>query len=145
MAWFPANELGKVLPGIEIERRLGYPLNYSSAMGALAGITLPLLLAATAAARTIAAQALAAAAIPVVGLALYLSTSGTGAGVAVVAMVAFLLLAPDRLPKLLTLADISRANSETAMYAATRLRHVPASLWTPTIPATTALAARLLR
>ena len=90
MAWFPANELGKVLPGIEIERRLGYPLNYSSAMGALAGMTLPLLLAATAAARTIAAQALAAAAIPVVGLALYLSTSGTGAGVAVVAMVAFL-------------------------------------------------------
>ncbi len=29
MAWFPPNELGKVLPGIEIERRLAYPLNYS--------------------------------------------------------------------------------------------------------------------
>ena len=64
MAWFPANELGKVLPGIEIERRLAYPLNYSSAIGALAGMTLPLLLAATASARTVAVRALAAAAIP---------------------------------------------------------------------------------
>jgi hypothetical protein len=104
MAWFPPNELGRFLPGIEIERRLAYPLNYSSAMGALAGMTLPLLVAATASARTVAAQALAAAAFPVVGLALYLSTSGTGAAVAVVAMLAFLALAPDRLPKLLTLA-----------------------------------------
>jgi hypothetical protein len=104
MAWFPPNELGKVLPGIEIERRLAYPLNYSSAMGVLAGMTLPLLLAATASARTIAAQALAAAAIPIAGLTLYLSTSGTGAAVAGVAMLAFLALSPDRLPKLLTLA-----------------------------------------
>jgi len=104
MAWFPVNELGKVLPGIEIERRLSYPLGYSSAIGALAGMTLPLLLAAAASARTIAAQALAAAAIPLAGLALYLATSGTGAIVAVVAMLAFLAIAPDRLPKLLTLA-----------------------------------------
>ncbi|HEX5375227.1 MAG TPA: O-antigen ligase family protein [Solirubrobacterales bacterium] len=104
MAWFPVNELGKVLPGIEIERRLSYPLGYSSAIGALAGMTLPLLLAATASARTIAAQALAAAAIPLAGLALYLATSGTGAIVAVAAMLAFLALAPDRVPKLLTLA-----------------------------------------
>ena len=104
MAWFPANELGKVLPGIEIERRLAYPLNYSSAVGALAGMTLPLLLAASASARTIAAQALAAAAIPITGFALYLATSGTGVAVAAVAMLAFLVLAPNRLPKLLTLA-----------------------------------------
>jgi O-antigen ligase len=104
MAWFPANELGKVLPGIEIERRLAYPLNYSSAMGALAGMTVPLLLAATASARTLAAQALAAAAIPLAGLTLYLATSGTGAAVAIVAVAAFLALSPDRLPKLITLA-----------------------------------------
>jgi O-Antigen ligase len=104
MAWFPPDELGKVLPGIEIERRLAYPLGYSSAIGALAGMTVPLLLAATAWARTIAVQALAAAAIPLAGLALYLSTSGTGASVALVAMLAFLALSPDRLPKLLTLA-----------------------------------------
>lgn len=104
MSWFPPNELGAVLPGIEIERRLAFPLGYSSAVGALAGMTLPLLLAATASARTIAAQALAAAALPIAGLALYLSVSSTGVGVAAVALLAFLLLSPDRLPKLLTLA-----------------------------------------
>ncbi len=104
MAWFPANEIGRVLPGIEIERRLAYPLGYSSAVGALAGMALPLLLAATASARTIAGRALAAAAIPIAGLALYLATSGTGAAVAAVAMLVFLALSPDRLPKLLTLA-----------------------------------------
>ncbi|HWW67719.1 MAG TPA: O-antigen ligase family protein [Solirubrobacterales bacterium] len=104
MAWFPRNELGAFLPGIQIERRLSYPLNYSGGMGALAGIALPLLLAATASARNLAAQALAAAAIPLAGLALYLSTSGTGAAVAASALAAFLALAPDRLPKLATLA-----------------------------------------
>ncbi len=103
MTWFPSDELGKVLPGIEIERRLAYPLGYSSAIGALAGMTLPLLLAATGSARTIAGRALAAAALPIAGLTLYLATSGTGAAVATVAMLAFLALSPDRLPKLLTL------------------------------------------
>lgn len=104
MAWFPANELGGVLPGIEIERRLAYPLGYSSAVGAMAGMALPLLLAATASARTVAVQALAAAALPIAGLTLYLSTSSTGAGVSIVALAVFLALSPDRLPKLLTLA-----------------------------------------
>lgn len=104
MAWFPPNELGKILPGIEIERRLGYPLGYSSAMGALAGMTLPLLLAATSWPRKLAVQALAAAAIPIAGLTLYLATSGTGAAVAGTALLAFFVLSPDRLPKLLTLA-----------------------------------------
>jgi O-antigen ligase/polysaccharide polymerase Wzy-like membrane protein len=104
MAWFPPNELGRVLPGIEIERRLGYPLGYSSAIGALAGMTLPLLLAATAWPRRLAVQALSAAAIPIVGLTLYLATSGTGAAVAAAATLAFFALSPDRIPKLLTLA-----------------------------------------
>jgi hypothetical protein len=115
MSWFPTNELGAVLPGIEIERRLAYPLGYSSAVGALAGMALPLLLAATASARTIAAQALAGAALPIAGLALYLSTSSTGIGVAAVALLAFLLLSPDRLPKLLTLA---MGTAGTALLAA---------------------------
>jgi len=103
-AWFPAYELGKVLPGIEIERRLGYPLGYSSGVGAMAGMTLPLLLAATAWPKTLATQALSAAAIPIAGLTLYMATSGTGAAVAGTAVLAFLILSPDRVPKLLTLA-----------------------------------------
>jgi len=102
-AWFPANEIGAVLPGIEIERRLAYPLNYSSAVGALAAIALPLVLGATAWGRTIAGQALAAAAIPIVGLALYLATSGTGAAAAIVGLLLFVALVSDRLPKLATM------------------------------------------
>jgi hypothetical protein len=102
--WFPPNELGRVLPGIEIERRLVYPLNYSSATGSFAALALPLLLAATSSARTLAAQSVAAAAFPVAGLAFLLSSSGTATLVVVVCLVVFLLLAPDRLPKLATLA-----------------------------------------
>ena len=47
---FPDRITGRFLPGIEIERRLAYPLNYSSGLGSLAAIALPLLLAATASA-----------------------------------------------------------------------------------------------
>src|SRR5262249_10743983 len=102
--WFPNNELGRVLPGIQIQRRLAYPLNYSSALGSFAAMALPLLLAATSSARTYAGQLLAAAALPIAGLAFYLSSSGTATLVVVAGLVAFFVLAPDRLPKLATLA-----------------------------------------
>jgi O-Antigen ligase len=102
--WFPPNDLGRVLPGIEIERRLAYPLNYSSAQGSFAAMALPLLLAASSAARTYAGQLLAAAALPIAGLAFYLSSSGTATLVVVAGLAAFFLIAPDRLPKVATLA-----------------------------------------
>jgi O-Antigen ligase len=102
--WFPRNELGTVLPGIEIERRLAYPLNYSSALGSFAAMALPLLLAASSSARTLAGQLVAAAAIPIAGLAFYLASSGTATLVVVAGVAVFVLLAPDRIPKLATLA-----------------------------------------
>jgi hypothetical protein len=102
--WFPHNELGTVLPGIEIERRLAYPLNYSSALGSFAAMGLPLLLAASSSARTLAGQLLAAAAIPIAGLAFYLASSGTATLVVVAGLGVFMLIAPDRIPKLATLA-----------------------------------------
>jgi O-antigen ligase len=100
---FPERVTGDYLPGIEIERRLGYPLNYSSGLGALAAIAVPLLLAATSTARTIPAQCLAAAAMPLAALALWLTTSSLSLPAAAIGLVAFLVLAPDRLPKLGTL------------------------------------------
>jgi hypothetical protein len=102
--WFPPNEVGRVIVGIQIERRLAYPLNYSSALGAFVAMGLPALIAASSSARTIAGQMLAAAALPVVGLAYYLTSSGTATIVVVAGLVAFFLLAPDRLPKVVTLA-----------------------------------------
>ena len=71
--WFPDRVTGEYLPGIEIERRLAYPLNYSTGLAALSAMGLPLLLAATATARTVPAQALAAGALPLVALALWLT------------------------------------------------------------------------
>jgi O-Antigen ligase len=102
-SWFPERVTGEYLPGIEIESRLAYPLNYSTGLAALTAMGFPLLLAATATARTIMAQALAASALPLVALALWLTGSGLSVPVAAGALVVFLVLAPDRLPKLATL------------------------------------------
>jgi hypothetical protein len=100
--WFDHPGAGRFLPGIQIASRLAYPLNYSSGLGAFAAIGLPLLLAATSSARTIAVQALAAAALPVVALTLWLTTSSLSVPAAAIALAAFFVLAPDRLPKLAT-------------------------------------------
>jgi Flp pilus assembly protein TadD len=102
--WFSTNIAGHFLPGIEIKRRLSYPINYSTGLAAFAGIALPLLLAATASARTLLGQALAAAALPVVALTMWLTSSGLAVMAAALALVVFFVLTPDRLPKLATLA-----------------------------------------
>ena len=102
--WFPENTLGTFLPGIEIERRLAYPLGYSSAVGVLAAMAIPLLAGASSWARTLPGQVLAAAALPLAGFALVLASSGVGTAAAIVALVVFVAIAPDRLPKLATLA-----------------------------------------
>ncbi|MGI9557134.1 MAG: O-antigen ligase family protein, partial [Solirubrobacterales bacterium] len=99
---FPPNTLGTFLPGIEIERRLAYPLGYASAVGAMSAMAMPLLLAATASARGLVPQALAAAALPLAGFALFMTTSGVGLAAAIVAIAVFVALAPDRMPKLMT-------------------------------------------
>jgi hypothetical protein len=88
-----------LLPGIRIESRLAYPLNYSTALAVLAGIGLPLVLAATSSARTLAGQALAAAALPILALTMWLTGSSLALPLGVVGVGTFLVLAPDRLPK----------------------------------------------
>jgi hypothetical protein len=98
--WFPDRVTGDYLQGIEIERLLAYPLNYSTGLATFAALGLPLLLGATSSARTVAGAALAAAGLPVLGLALWLTHSGLAVPLAAIGLGAFLLLAPDRLPKL---------------------------------------------
>ena len=105
--WFPENLSGLYLPDIEIERRLAYPLGYSSAVGVMAAVAVALLAGATAWSRTIPAQVLAAAALPIAGFALVLSSSGTGTGATIAAIVALVVLSPDRIPKILTLLTAS--------------------------------------
>lgn len=99
---FPEQATGQFFSQ-EVVARLAYPINYSSALGALAAIGLPLLLAMTSVARTIAGQAVAGAAVPACALTLWLTASGLSAPAAVLGLAAYVALAPDRVPKLASL------------------------------------------
>jgi O-Antigen ligase len=115
-SWFPDRTTGEYLPGIEIERLLAYPLNYSTGMATLAAMGLPLLLCATSSARTIAGSALAAAGLPVLFLVLWMTHSGLALPAAAVALGVFIALAPHRLPKLVTLL-VAGAGAATLVVA----------------------------
>ena len=95
---FPANDVAAFL-GTQ-GTALNYPINYSDGLGSFLAMGLPVLLAVGATARTIAGRALAVAAVPILVLGIVLSQSRGGALALVVGLVAFYLLAPDRLPKL---------------------------------------------
>ena len=98
---FPAAQQTEAfLPGSA--GRLGWPLNYWNALAALMALGLPLLFAIATSARTLRAQAAAAAGIPVLALCGYLTFSRGGAIAAAAAVIVFLALAPERIPKLAT-------------------------------------------
>ena len=64
---FPAaQQTSSFLPGTQ--GRLGWPLNYWNALGALVALGLPLVLSIATSARTLRAQAAAAAGIPILAL-----------------------------------------------------------------------------
>jgi hypothetical protein len=104
-----AGQTASYLPGAE--SRLSWPLNYWNALAALLAFSIPLLLSLTSTARSIALQALAAAAIPIVAVCGYLTFSRGGLVALVVSTAAYYLLAPDRLPKLLTGAVAAAASA----------------------------------
>jgi O-antigen ligase len=85
-----------------VQSRLSWPLNYWNALAALMALGLPLLLAIATSARTLRAQAAAAGAIPLVVLCAYLTFSRGGALEGACALIVFVALAPDRIPKLAT-------------------------------------------
>jgi O-Antigen ligase len=100
--WFPtAQQTGRILGA---EDRLSFPLNYWNALAALTAIGVPLLLQLASEARWILTRAAAAAALPALMLVLYLTLSRGGIGAAAIATLVFLLIAADRLPKLVSLA-----------------------------------------
>jgi hypothetical protein len=101
--WFPtAQQTGRIL---EAEDRLSFPLNYWNALAALTAIGVPLLLQLASEARWVLTRAAAAAALPALPLVLYLTLSRGGIGAAAIATLVFLLIANDRLPKLVPLAS----------------------------------------
>jgi hypothetical protein len=83
--------------------RLGYPFDYADAVGEFAALGLPLLLFLATSGRTLVGRAAAAAGLPIVLFCLALTVSRGGILAAVVGIVAFLALMPDRVPRLPTL------------------------------------------
>ena len=97
---FPSDQVATFFPGSQA--RLSYPLNYANGTGELLAIGIPLLLMIATAGRSLAGRALGAAALPVAVLGVVLTASRGGVLTAIVAVIAFYALAPDRLPKLVT-------------------------------------------
>lgn len=101
-AWFPANETAAFISAAR--SRLSYGINYWNGLAALVALGIPPMLAVVHSARTIVGRALAAAALPVMGATMYLTFSRGGALALAVAVVVFVVVSPDRLPKLATIA-----------------------------------------
>ena len=117
-AWFPeAGQTARFLSGSQ--ERLSYPINYWNALAALIAIGLPLMLHVATGARSALFRALAAAALPAMALTSFLTLSRGGIAAAIVALVIFLALTPDRLPKVLTLL-IASAGGAILIAAATQ-------------------------
>lgn len=98
---FPgAGTTATFLPGAH--QRLSWPLGYWNALAAFVALGLPLVLAIATSARSLLAQAAGAGAVPILGLCGYLTFSRGGAIAAAIALIVFIALAPDRIPKLAT-------------------------------------------
>jgi hypothetical protein len=120
-SWFPDQGAATAaFPGGEHQGRLSYPLNYAGGIAALGALSLPLLLGATATARTVAIQAFAAAALPVAALTLWFTASGFAIPLAAIGIATFLLLSPDRLPKLATVLVVAAGSAVLIAAAAQR-------------------------
>lgn len=114
--WFPA--AGETAAFLTSGReRLSYPLHYWNALAALVAIGLPLVLHLATAARRAIFRGLAAAAVPLLVLTLFLTLSRTGMAAAALAVLAFLLLSSDRLPRLVGLV-VPGAGAAAVVYAA---------------------------
>ena len=101
--WFPDQTTAQFIPGIEIERRLAYPLNYSSGLAAMCAMGLPLFLSLMASGRTILGRSLGAAALPITVLALWWTGSGLAIPLGAIGVVVLIAITSDRLAALASL------------------------------------------
>lgn len=115
---FPANETGNFLP--IAQARLNWPLNYWNGLAALCALGIPLLLALAASARSVFLRAAAAGLVPVLALCIDLTISRGGIVAAALAVLALLVLAPQRVRLLATLVVASAASAILIAAAAQR-------------------------
>ena len=97
-AWFSVPAVAKNVPAAA--SKLSYPIGYWNALAALMAMGIPLLLYCATGSRALAWRGLSAAGVPVLVLCVFLTDSRGGAIELPIALVLFLALARDRLPKL---------------------------------------------
>ncbi|HEX3616107.1 MAG TPA: O-antigen ligase family protein [Solirubrobacteraceae bacterium] len=97
---FPASAQGN---SFYATGRLGYPFGYPDGVGEYAALGLPLVLYAATSARTLLGRALGTAALQPLLLCLAMTVSRGGILAAVVGIVAFVALVPERIPRLPTI------------------------------------------
>ncbi|HEU4943997.1 MAG TPA: O-antigen ligase family protein, partial [Solirubrobacterales bacterium] len=118
-AWFPdADQTALFID--DSRERLSYPLNYWNGLAALVAIGIPLLIHIATEARTVVVRALAAAVLPAMMLTILFTLSRGGIAAAVLAVGVFIALAPDRLPKALTLLVCGTGGALLIAFAAQR-------------------------
>lgn len=116
-SWFPAaDQTARLLT--ESKERLSYPLNYWNGLGALLAIGMPLLLHVSTSARSLLLRCAAAAALPALALALFFTLSRSGIAAALIAVLLFLALAGDRVPKALTVLAVAGGSALLVALAA---------------------------
>ncbi|MEA2299703.1 MAG: hypothetical protein QOE44_238 [Solirubrobacteraceae bacterium] len=103
-SWFPANLTVDFLP--LARSRLAYPLNYWNGLAGLLALGVPATLAVADSARRLPVRALAAGSLPVTAAAVFLTGSRGGALAVGAGLAVYLALAPERLPKLATVANV---------------------------------------
>jgi O-Antigen ligase len=102
--WFPKQTAPEFISGVQIERRLAYPLNYSTGLAAMAAMGLPLFLCLMASGRTIVGRSLGAAILPVAALVLWWTGSGLAIPLGAIGVLVYLFLTDDRLAAVASLA-----------------------------------------
>jgi O-Antigen ligase len=110
--FFPSTfgvEPSTILP--PITSRLSFPVGYWNGLGIEMALAYPLLLSIMASRRSRAASALAALPLPILGAVMYLTSSRGAFVAAVVAVAAYVLLAPNRWPALAATAVAAAAGA----------------------------------
>jgi O-Antigen ligase len=118
-SWFPeATETATFID--DSRERLSYPLNYWNGLAGLIAIGAPLLLQVATDARTVLVRALAAAALPALALTAFFTLSRGGIAAGFLALAIYMALAPDRLPRLLSLLTAAAGGAVLIAAAASR-------------------------
>jgi hypothetical protein len=102
--WFPAQETARFITDVEIERRLAYPINYSTGLAAITAMGMPLFLQQMTSGRTLLGRSFGAVMLPIAALTLWWTGSSLAIPLAAVGLVAYLALTNERLPALASLA-----------------------------------------